>query len=218
MNATSRIAESHSKTMDRMYRLQRHFYDVSRRYYLLGRDRMLDELQATPGQNILEVGCGTGRNLASAARRYPLCALFGFDISSEMLRSAKASLQGSNVVLAQADATHFDGQSLFGHPQFDRIYFSYTLSMVPQWEAAIGQALRHLAPLGQLHIVDFGQSEKWPRIFKAMLFKWLYLFQVTPRADLYQVIKKLVQPHNLTIKTTEQFGGYVLHAVIHRND
>ena len=28
--------------MDRLYRRQRHFYDVTRKHYLLGRDRLID--------------------------------------------------------------------------------------------------------------------------------------------------------------------------------
>ena len=49
------------------------YYDASRRYYLLGRDRLLDQLAPPPGGSILEIGCGTGRNLIGAARRYPRC-------------------------------------------------------------------------------------------------------------------------------------------------
>ena len=47
--------------MDRMYRLQRYFYDATRKYYLLGRDRLLNEMDIQPGQHVLEAGCGTAR-------------------------------------------------------------------------------------------------------------------------------------------------------------
>ena len=42
-----------------------------RKYYLLGRDRLVRELDAKPGDRIVEVGCGTARNLVRAARVYP---------------------------------------------------------------------------------------------------------------------------------------------------
>ena len=49
--------------MDRMYRQQRHVYDVTRRYYLLGRDQLIRRLAPARGRHVLEIGCGTGRNL-----------------------------------------------------------------------------------------------------------------------------------------------------------
>ncbi len=47
--------------MDRMYRFTRHIYDITRAYYLLGRDRMLAQVPTGPGTATVEVGCGTAR-------------------------------------------------------------------------------------------------------------------------------------------------------------
>ena len=74
--------------MNRMYRRQRHIYDGTRRYYLLGRDRLIAGLQPAAGANVLEIGCGTGRNLVLAAGLYPDARFFGIDVSTEMLTSA----------------------------------------------------------------------------------------------------------------------------------
>jgi S-adenosylmethionine-diacylgycerolhomoserine-N-methlytransferase len=41
------------ENMDRMYRMQRYFYDLTRKYYLLGRDRLLTELDVQPGERVL---------------------------------------------------------------------------------------------------------------------------------------------------------------------
>ena len=62
--------ESHGAHMDGIYRYQRYIYDATRKYYLLGRDRMLDGLDPPERGTILEVGCGTGRNLILAAKRH----------------------------------------------------------------------------------------------------------------------------------------------------
>ncbi len=56
--------------MDGMYRRQRYFYDLTRKYYLLGRDRLIAEMHVRAGENILEVGCGTGRNLLILAKKH----------------------------------------------------------------------------------------------------------------------------------------------------
>ena len=64
----------HAARMDRMYRYQRHIYDLTRKYYLLGRDRAIRDLQVPVDGTLLEVGCGTGRNLClpTASIRAPV--------------------------------------------------------------------------------------------------------------------------------------------------
>ena len=69
---TGRPADQ-AAAMDRMYRVTRHVYDLTRAYYLLGRDRMLAQVATGPGSATCEVGCGTARNLIKLARR-PTCA------------------------------------------------------------------------------------------------------------------------------------------------
>ena len=54
--------------MDRIYHRQRRYYDFTRKYYLLGRDRLIEGLAPPPGGRVLEIGCGTARNLVAAAR------------------------------------------------------------------------------------------------------------------------------------------------------
>ena len=61
----------HADLMDGIYRHQRHIYDATRKFYLLGRDEMIEGLAVPSGGSVLEIGCGTGRNLIAAARRYP---------------------------------------------------------------------------------------------------------------------------------------------------
>ena len=91
--------------MDRMYRRQRHIYDATRKYYLLGRDGAIAALAPLPGETVLEIGCGTGRNLISVARRFPSAAVYGLDVSSAMLATAHAAIDraglGGRVMLAQ---------------------------------------------------------------------------------------------------------------------
>ena len=61
----------HQRLMDDVYKNQRYVYDFTRKFYLLGRDHLIEQLNAGPDDNILEVGCGTGRNLLKASKLFP---------------------------------------------------------------------------------------------------------------------------------------------------
>src|SRR3984885_5010751 len=154
--------------MNRMYRRQRHFYDGTRRYYLLGRDQLISGLQPGAGASVLEIGCGTGRNLVLAAQLYPGARFFGVDVSTEMLTSAITAISRAGldkqVRVAHGDGTRFDPQFLFGIPRFDHVMISYSLSMIPDWRRVLQAAASHLKPGGRLHIVDFGRQGRLPGI------------------------------------------------------
>lgn len=202
--------DSHAARMDRMYRYQRHIYDLTRKYYLFGRDTLIRELGVPRGGSVLEVGCGTGRNLDLIARRFPDCRLHGLDISAEMLASAEVKLAklGSNApVLRVADATDFSARQ-FGTDGFDRIVISYALSMIPDWEAAIDAAIAALNPGGSLHIADFGQQERLPRIIGAAMKTWLIRFHVTPRPNLRDVLQERADRTGARLEFRALGGGY----------
>lgn len=207
----------HAEQMDRMYRYQRHIYDLTRKYYLLGRDRTIDGLALTPHQSLLEIGCGTGRNLLLAHRRYPEASLFGLDISAEMLGSARVNFRGlkAQPVLEVGDATTFESR-MFGRDGFDRILISYALSMIPDWEKALDSALAALVPGGSLHIVDFGQQEHLPRWVGAALKAWLARFHVTPRARLREALEDRLARTDADMIFQELYGGYAWHAMVRR--
>jgi S-adenosylmethionine-diacylgycerolhomoserine-N-methlytransferase len=203
--------------MDAIYRSQRHFYDLTRKYYLLGRDALIEGLAPPPGGSVLEAGCGTGRNLIVAARRWPDAHYYGVDISEAMLETARAKVAkaelSDRITFAQGDATAFDAKSMFGRGEFDRVFQSYTLSMIPDWTGAIREAAGKLAPGGRLDIVDFGQQEHLPRWFRAMLFAWLGKFDVTPRADLFDVVDKI----GLNAQHHALYRGYAWSARLTRD-
>jgi S-adenosylmethionine-diacylgycerolhomoserine-N-methlytransferase len=196
------LTGDHAGLMDDVYRGQRHIYDLTRKYYLLGRDRLIAEMDVPDGGTVLEVGCGTGRNLAQIAKRWPEARLFGLDISDEMLKSASANLRSARCAnrteLARADAAQFDALQLFGRARFDRIMFSYTLSMIPDWQGALRQAASLLSTQGSIHIVDFGMQEGLPCWFRQALLAWLAKFHVEPRAELqaygHQLGKEIKRP------------------------
>ena len=202
--------------MDRMYRHQRHIYDATRKYYLLGRDLLIDRLRPEPGDHVLEIGCGTGRNLIRAARQYPQARFYGLDISGEMLATAREQIAraslSSRIRVAQADATSFDTEHLLGVPLFQRVFLSYTLSMIPRWRAVLEQATASLAPSGQMLIVDFGGQEALPAWFRPLLVQWLSLFHVTPRAELELELTILADRKDADLVVERPYRGYAQYA------
>ena len=212
------VHADHAGHMDGIYRYQRYVYDATRKYYLLGRDRMLDRLQPPDGGVALEVGCGTGRNLILAARRYPNATFRGFDISKMMLETARSNVQraglSDRISVAEGDATSFDMQDLFGMPHADRIFISYSISMIPPWEKAVHEAVRSLSPDGELHIVDFGQQSGWPKWFQKLLFAWLAKFSVTPRAEMEEVMRAAAESVGGKLEFEKFYRDYARYGVI----
>ena len=209
-----------AELMDRIYRRQRHLYDFTRKYYLLGRDRLIHRLSPPAGSRVLEIGCGTARNLVMAAHAYPDVHFFGIDISSEMLETARSVIEHEGLApyvrLARVDATTFDPALQFGVPGFSRIFVSYTLSMIPGWQAVLARALTWLGPGGELHIVDFGGQERLPGWFRMALRGWLGLFHVAPRDALEGELSLLGLRSGALITFERPFRGYAQYAVTRR--
>ena len=198
--------------MDGVYATQRHIYDVTRKYYLLGRDYAIKELDLAHGESLLEIGCGTGRNLILAAKKYPRAKLYGIDISSEMLLTAQKNINKAGlshrIKLAQGDAASFDPEELFEKDRFDRVLMSYTLSMIPPWEAAIWQGLEVLSPQGKLIFVDFWDQSGLPQWSRVLLRKWLELFHVAPREGLDMTAKTIAEEAGRQSRFTPIYRGY----------
>jgi S-adenosylmethionine-diacylgycerolhomoserine-N-methlytransferase len=214
----SRGGADQKAMMEETYSFHRHIYDLTRKFYLFGRDRLVRRLAPPPGGTVLEVGCGTARNLVVAAKRWPNARFYGFDISEAMLDTARKSVArkglSGKITLAQGDAGAFDIQALFGLEKVDRVFMSYTLSMIPPWQEAIALGAQALAPGGSLHIVDFGQYERLPGIARRLHFKSLNDFHVFPRRELPAVLKRVAQEQGLGMEFTPLLRGYAWSAAL----
>lgn len=200
------------ESMDRMYRLQRYFYDATRKYYLLGRDRLLDEMDVRPGEHVLEAGCGTARNLIILAKRYPKAHFYGLDASSAMLETAQAKIDSAGVKnirlkTALADDFRFDSTFELAKP-FDKIFFSYSISMIPPWRESIENALQNLAPGGSLYIVDFYDQAALPSLFRNALQRWLELFHVHYPAELVPFLRSLENARVISVNIAPLYRRY----------
>lgn len=206
------------KNMDNMYRWTRHIYDLTRKYYLLGRDRLIQDLDAKAGQYICEVGCGTARNLIKMADRYPAANFLGLDASDEMLKTASMNLEragkDSRITVKQAYSQSFDPKTLFnlGHP-LDKIVFSYALSIIPPWQESIDHALALLPTNGEIHIVDFSGQEGLPAWFRSFLFWWLRMFHVYHKPEIMNYLKQIEKDGQGTLEISPLYRGYAYHAI-----
>jgi S-adenosylmethionine-diacylgycerolhomoserine-N-methlytransferase len=236
----------HAAAMDRMYRMTRHVYDVTRRYYLLGRDRLLERVVTARNTATLEVGCGTARNLIKLAQRPEPGQLYGLDASHEMLETAATSIEKSlgiatspsgsrsvtsmagqavagqagrePIVLRQGLAEQLDAQRMFGRDEpFDTIFFSYCLSMIPTWPGAIDAAMANLRPGGHLLIVDFWDQKDLPGVFAAGLKRWLAMFHVHYRPEVHDAIVDLGTSGRGTVQFESVARRYAYIASIQKN-
>lgn len=198
--------------MDRMYRLQRYFYDATRKYYLLGRDQLLSEMEVQPGECVLEAGCGTARNLVILARRHPNAHFYGLDASAAMLETAQGKIdkaESKNVILKNALADDFSFYKTFSLSEpFDKIFFSYSISMIPPWRASIYNALENLKPGGTLYLVDFYDQKDLPAAFRNFLKWWLEKFHVQFWDDLLPYLRSLEQNGLVKLTVKPLFRRY----------
>lgn len=181
--------KGHAGLMDSVYRRQRYIYDFTRKYYLFGRDKLICDLDLKPGARVVEVGCGTARNLVKLARLHPEARFYGLDASQEMLKSAERAVAQSGlsgrIQLAQGLAEDLSPATFGLDTAFTDAIFSYSLSMIPDWKQALKRAAEAVGP-GRIHIVDFGDLEGLGAPIAALLGAWLRLFHVTPRREILQ--------------------------------
>jgi S-adenosylmethionine-diacylgycerolhomoserine-N-methlytransferase len=201
-----------TEEMDAMYRWTRYVYDFTRKYYLLGRDRLLRDMILQPDDRVLEIGCGTARNLIRLAKQRPDIRCFGLDVSTEMLATAAAQVKGrrldGRITLAHCPAEDLNYEKTFGlNAPFDAAFFSYSLSMIPTWSQALDAALANIKRSGALYVVDFWDQGDWPRWFRWLLKRWLDCFHVVYRPELLDHLRELDE---------QGLGKLTLHSVAGR--
>jgi S-adenosylmethionine-diacylgycerolhomoserine-N-methlytransferase len=153
MNASA----AQSSALERYYQFHSRIYDATRWSFLFGREEVLRRVaRVINPRRILEVGCGTGRNLVSLRRLFPRAHLTGVDLSEQMLAIAASKVNDDQTTLLRRSYSvpmREDGEA------FDLVIFSYALSMFnPGWEQAIDAAWGDLNENGVVAVVDFSHS------------------------------------------------------------
>ena len=200
--------------MNNMYRSTRHIYDFTRKYYLLGRDHLIQNLNAQDGENICEIGCGTARNLIKLKHRYPTANIYGLDASDEMLKTAQKSIGTLDITIKQAFAQTFPPKDTFGLTKpFTKFIFSYALSIIPPWKKSLNHALDLLPQNGEIHIVDFGGQEGFPPFIRKFIFWWLKIFHVKHKPQILKHLQELEKTGQGTLTVKHLYKGYAYLAI-----
>lgn len=152
---------THAQNLQGFYAAQALDYDRFRERLLHGRAELIARLarDLPPQAHVVELGGGTGRNVEFfGARLADIRALDVVDLCPALLARARERLaQHANVRAVEADATAFRPPV-----PVDCVYFSYALTMIPDWCAALANALAMLRPGGLLGVVDFYHSARLP--------------------------------------------------------
>jgi S-adenosylmethionine-diacylgycerolhomoserine-N-methlytransferase len=216
------VSEDQTKrSMYDMYRWTRHIYDLTRKYYLLGRDELIKHLDAKNGETVCEIGCGTARNLIKMAQRYRKADFYGLDASEEMLKTAAGNLERAGLLrdipLKQSYSQSFDPKDLFGlEKPLDKMVFSYALSIIPPWQESIDHALTLLPSGGEIHIVDFAGQDDLPAFFRKFLFWWLQKFHVFYKPEIEAYLRRLEIEKQGTLEFHSLYKGYAYRAIFRK--
>jgi phosphatidylethanolamine/phosphatidyl-N-methylethanolamine N-methyltransferase len=142
------VAALDGRLIERLYAQCASFYDrLCGPTLQAGRREAMRELALRPGDEILEIGIGTGLT----ARLYPPdCKVTGIDVSAPMLREAIKHIDSEsrrNIRLLHMDAAHLE----FPDESFDVVYAAYVISVVPE-PLAVLREMRRVCRVGG-HIV-----------------------------------------------------------------
>ncbi|MBN2797555.1 MAG: class I SAM-dependent methyltransferase [Deltaproteobacteria bacterium] len=170
-------SETHRRFLNRFYRHGSALYDLTRPLFLFGRGAALRLLLAERWDSLIEVGPGTGQNLALLARSRPQARYGGLEPSDAMLAYARARLP--QVELQRGWGEQLDAAALLGAAP-DRVLFSYSLTMMEDPATALAAARAQLAPGGAVWVVDFGDHLGLPSPVGWLLDRWLRGFHVRP--------------------------------------
>ncbi|MBN1865341.1 MAG: class I SAM-dependent methyltransferase [Victivallales bacterium] len=183
--------EENSAVLQRYYRMHSCIYDLTRWLFLFGRDECVTGIRVkgeSEIRNILEIGCGTGRNLKLLGKHFPEARLTGVDISEDMLKVARKSLPGEVSLLKMCYSAPLEPGG------FDLVLCSYMLSMLPDCRNVLDCACEDLRTGGILSAVDF-HATRW-----GTFRRWMEINHVRMEGQLLPELQRRLKDCKIEIK------------------
>jgi len=137
-----------------------HFYDPVVRLTTRERSvkRALIELARVPqGATVVDLGCGTGTLTIWLKQQYPTARVIGLDADPAILEFArtKADVAGIDVEFINSNATDIPLHTGSVDRIVSSLFFHHLLPDIKK--RVLSDALRVLAPSGELHVSDWGK-------------------------------------------------------------
>jgi S-adenosylmethionine-diacylgycerolhomoserine-N-methlytransferase len=153
---------SHAERLENFYHGQATTYDAFRTRLLHGRRALWTALPLPEAGVWVDMGGGTASNLLYfGAAIHRLARVYVVDMCPALLHIARqrvATHGWTNVTIVEADAARF----MPDEASVDVVTFSYSLTMMPNWFAALDHAWQLLRSGGLIGVVDFYVSRKYP--------------------------------------------------------
>jgi S-adenosylmethionine-diacylgycerolhomoserine-N-methlytransferase len=153
---------SHADALAGFYGPQADHYDDFREHLLKGRAELIQALPCGPGDRVVELGGGTGRNLEFFGPRLSTFAAVELvDLCRPLLDVAARRVAGTSS-MSNVRLVHDDASTYRPAAPVDCVYLSYALTMMPRWDAVVDNVAAMLRPGGTIGVVDFYVSPAHP--------------------------------------------------------
>ena len=194
------------------------FYDALDTFPVLGRIEKkwrlsaIESLKIDDGNNVLDVGTGSGLIIPWLAEHVTNGKIIGVDISEKMLLKAKKRIKKYEIE-AVASVQKDDVEALtFQNNSFDRVIATFALTTIPNPEKAVKEMIRVLKEDGKMVILDTGKPKN--PFVKIFYYPMLPIARVFGYTYFDRDIKSIIEDTNkLKITNMKTFFGGMVYCI-----